>query len=417
MIRVLYIISCIFDAFVIYLLYDSFFAKRSEKYPIILVYIALALQQIITTLVSNSTESLNIRIITQLFCAFLVTFFFESIILKRIIVTVVFFVFAMISEAFAEGTIILMGITKGQEEEVFLLFLVEIFMLLLVLLTKLFKRNEGNMPKRYQVGYLLVPFFSIIVVYGMRNNKPTISWMISLMCLLLLNMVCYYLLNTLTGYIMQENQKKQMEQQIENQKEKYEQLSNSFIQGNRLLHDVNKHHRILKEYLLSRESEKAIQYIEKIDDSFCRIYSSVNTGNLVIDSILSNFKARLEQANCLSTIDVDIDKNQRIMDDYDLVVVLGNITDNILEAISQMDETVEKEVKIRIEMTKAACIFYSRNSVGKKETKKKKAIWYHGFGLNNVRETLAKYGGSMAINDQNDFYETMIQIPLEGEKN
>lgn len=59
-------------------------------------------------------------------------------------------------------------------------------------------------------------------------------------------MVSYYLLNTLTGYITEQSNKEQMERQIKTQKEKYEQLASSFIQGNRLIHDVNKHNQMIK---------------------------------------------------------------------------------------------------------------------------------------------------------------------------
>lgn len=109
------------------------------------------------------------------------------------------------------------------------------------------------------------------------------------------DMVSYYLLNTLTGYIMEQSKKSQMEHQVEIQKEKYEQLSESLIKGNRLIHDINKHHRILKEYLTEGNVTDATVYIDKIDKSFEQIYSSINTGNLIIDTIMSRYKDVLEK--------------------------------------------------------------------------------------------------------------------------
>lgn len=86
-----------------------------------------------------------------------------------------------------------------------------------------------------------------------------------------------------------------MEHQVEIQKEKYEQLSESLIKGNRLIHDINKHHRILKEYLTEGNVTDATVYIDKIDKSFEQIYSSINTGNLIIDTIMSRYKDVLEK--------------------------------------------------------------------------------------------------------------------------
>ena len=408
-----YIVSCLFDAFVIFLLFESFFDKRRKGISIPWIVLGLVLGQVLTTVVSVRSEHLLVRLVVQLACSFFIAMLYEGTTIKRIWATVIFVAFAVISEGLAEWGAALMNIPEGKETDIILLFLVEIFMLILVLLTKLFKKNEGTVPKKYQLGYFLVPIFSIIIIYGMANSEPTVSWFVSLVCLLLLNMVCYYLLNTFTGYVMRENEKNQMEQQMERQKEKYEQLSSSFVRGNRLIHDINKHHRALKEYLSHSETEQALEYIEKMDHSFENLYSSVNTGNLVIDSVLSYFKERLKQMKCQDSVSVAIDKNRKIMDDYDLVIVLGNITDNIVESLSYKGESDIGFAEIKRSMNKNALMSYSKKRVFRCG-KKKKNKWYHGFGMNNVRDTLEKYGGTMVINEQTDFYETMIQIPLGG---
>ena len=226
-------------------------------------------------------------------------------------------------------------------------------------------------------------------------------------------MVSYYLLNTLTGYITEQSNKEQMERQIKTQKEKYEQLASSFVQGNRLIHDVNKHNQMIKKYLEESDYEEAINYIEKIDDSFAELYSSVNTGNLVVDSIIGGFKERLEQIGCAVELSVKINKNRKIMDDYDLVVVLGNVTDNIIEAVT-CGEKKRSYVEMKLEMTHTSFVFYARNSVSS-EKKKEKNKWFHGLGLSNVKDTVENYGGTMFVSHTKESYETMIQVPIREE--
>ena len=153
-----------------------------------------------------------------------------------------------------------------------------------------------------------------------------------------------------------------------------------------------------------------------IDESFCELYSSVNSGNLVIDSIVGRFKEKIEGYCSTSVIRVNIDKNRWIMEDYDLVVVLGNITDNIMEAVLILIRNgIEPNVEFRIETSKTAFTLYSKNNVvvEKKQTKKDK--WYHGLGLANVKDTVEKYGGSIVLNNSKGYYETMIQIPMREE--
>ena len=337
----------------------------------------------------------------------------ETDLVKRFFAMAVFIGFSIIAEGIAEVVMVLLGITKGEEEEIIALFLVEIFLLLLVLFKKIFTKREGNIPIRYQVGFLIVPVLSVVVINGMVSGQPTISWLFGVISLLILNMVSYYLLNTLTGYITEQSNKELMERQIKTQKEKYEQLASSFIQGNRLIHDVNKHNQMIKKYLEESDYEEAINYIEKIDDSFAELYSSVNTGNLVVDSIIGRFKERLEQIGCAVELSVKINKNRKIMDDYDLVVVLGNVTDNIIEAVT-CGEKKRSYVEMKLEMTHTSFVFYAKNSVSS-EKKKEKNKWFHGLGLSNVKDTVENYGGTMLVSHTKESYETMIQVPIREE--
>ena len=365
----LYIVSCVFDAFVIYLLFEDILGKRKSSVNKWILMLALLAQQFISSLILNKTQSVYARLIVMIVGTFLLTIFYETDLVKRFFAMAVFIVFSIIAEGIAEVLMVLLGITKGEEEEIIALFLVEIFLLLLVL-------------------------FGVI-------------------SLLILNMVSYYLLNTLTGYITEQSNKEQMERQIKTQKEKYEQLASSFVQGNRLIHDVNKHNQMIKKYLEESDYEEAINYIEKIDDSFAELYSSVNTGNLVVDSIIGGFKERLEQIGCAVELSVKINKNRKIMDDYDLVVVLGNVTDNIIEAVT-CGEKKRSYVEMKLEMTHTSFVFYAKNSVSS-EKKKEKNKWFHGLGLSNVKDTVENYGGTMLVSHTKESYETMIQVPIREE--
>lgn len=409
----LYIVSCVFDAFVIYLLFEDILGKRKSSVNKWILMLTLLAQQFISSLILNKTQSVYARLIVMIVGTFLLTLFYETDLVKRFFAMAVFIGFSIIAEGIAEVVMVLLGINKGEEEEIIALFLVEIFLLLLVLFKKIFTKRKGNIPIKYQVGFLIVPVLSVVVINGMVSGQPTISWLFGVISLLILNMVSYYLLNTLTGYITEQSNKEQMERQIKTQKEKYEQLASSFVQGNRLIHDVNKHNQMIKKYLEESDYEEAINYIEKIDDSFAELYSSVNTGNLVVDSIIGGFKERLEQIGCAVELSVKINKNRKIMDDYDLVVVLGNVTDNIIEAVT-CGEKKRSYVEMKLEMTHTSFVFYAKNSVSS-EKKKEKNKWFHGLGLSNVKDTVENYGGTMLVSHTKESYETMIQVPIREE--
>jgi len=58
----LYIVSCVFDAFVIYLLFEDIFGKRKSSVNKWILMLALLAQQFISSLILNKTQSVYARL-------------------------------------------------------------------------------------------------------------------------------------------------------------------------------------------------------------------------------------------------------------------------------------------------------------------------------------------------------------------
>lgn len=77
--ELVYVISCIFDSFVIFLLFEQFFNKRKRWANKYFIAGALVIHQIIATIVSNQTHSEYLRLVVQVVGIFLITFFIKGI--------------------------------------------------------------------------------------------------------------------------------------------------------------------------------------------------------------------------------------------------------------------------------------------------------------------------------------------------
>lgn len=158
--------------------------------------------------------------------------------------------------------------------------------------------------------------------------------------------------------------------------------------------------------------DDAIAYINRTDQNLKEAYDNIHTGNLVIDSLVSNLKSQLDEKNCQLRLNINIDSCKLKMDDYDLVVVLGNILDNAVEAVESVTEPEKRKVGLSITMTDTDFLIGLRNGMCPGE-KRKKEKFFHGLGLQNVQEVVEGYGGSMTVSREDDWFETIIVIPQE----
>ena len=79
----LYIVSCVFDAFVIYLLFEDIFGKRKSSVNKWILMLALLAQQFISSLILNKTQSVYARLIVMIVGTFFLTLFYETDLVKR----------------------------------------------------------------------------------------------------------------------------------------------------------------------------------------------------------------------------------------------------------------------------------------------------------------------------------------------
>ena len=411
------IFSYVIDALLIYVFYDKYFSKerRREFASMAVIWGAFAMMEGINYVFNTMAPYIAVNMLVSVLGLFAMTLLYDAKVAKRIVAVVVFQVTAIVSEIFANVIFLVVPEKYFQDINVLGMFISKLFLLVFLMILMLLQKKQKNIPTHYLITYFAIPIACIFVLCVLYRKSMYIDYIsyIATGCIMLLNIVSYYLLDELSDYIIRASKVFQLNNQLETQKEKYEQLASSFIQGNRLIHDVNKHNQMIKKYLEESDYEEAINYIEKIDDSFAELYSSVNTGNLVVDSIIGRFKERLEQIGCAVELSVKINKNRKIMDDYDLVVVLGNVTDNIIEAVT-CGEKKRSYVEMKLEMTHTSFVFYAKNSVSS-EKKKEKNKWFHGLGLSNVKDTVENYGGTMLVSHTKESYETMIQVPIREE--
>ena len=176
-------------------------------------------------------------------------------------------------------------------------------------------------------------------------------------------------------------------------------------------HDFKNHLLILSGYCEKGESEKALQYIEKIRKPLEKIRRYVTFQDDIL-SIILNYK--LESAVSKGIlIETDIDDIGDIaVEEHDLCSIVSNLLDNAIEACED-PLCPEKEIQVKIKNVADIVIIKISNTYapGKKAKRSEKdGLRLRGFGKQAVTDKVKKYGGKVEFITGEKSYHAVVTI-------
>lgn len=235
-------------------------------------------------------------------------------------------------------------------------------------------------------------------------------------CLILVNIINYFTLEKIIMNTELQNHYNQLLQQIYFQKEKYTQLSIAYRETRSIVHDVKKHYFTMQTLIKKQNYEKLNTYTNDAIDTLESTYAKVNTGNLVIDSLVTNYWNIAESKNIHFETVLHIDPNHFPINDYDLCVILGNMLDNCINACEKVTDSNQKYIYLQIIDENSKITIHTKNPYEKNDrNKSKNEQLYHGFGLENIENIAKKYHG-MFYTKQLEEYLTYVILPIIDKK-
>ncbi|WP_204902537.1 sensor histidine kinase [Clostridium estertheticum] len=179
-------------------------------------------------------------------------------------------------------------------------------------------------------------------------------------------------------------------------------MKNSVERTRAIKHDIKNHLSVLYVYIQKNQISEALQYIKEICNVNIENNEFASSGNINIDSIL-NFK--IEQAKKLN-INVNLElKIPTVLQvsSFDLNVILNNLLDNAINAIDKLKDN--REIDLTITYKTNYLFIYISNYFNadmkikndKLSTRPQNELIY-GIGLNNIKNIVKKYNGTLNIN-------------------
>lgn len=178
-------------------------------------------------------------------------------------------------------------------------------------------------------------------------------------------------------------------------------------------HDFHHHLQALKGQLEAGEVDRALAYIEQLDNQLMNVDTLLKTGNVSLDAILSAKIAQAKAENIAVTVKANVPDTLTISD-LELSIIIGNLLDNAIEACRTV--TGERFIRIFISMKGTMLYFSMLNAAGAK--KKKTGSLFathkdgvHGFGLRRAEAILEEHGGWVKYNSEDGAFTSEFLVP------
>ncbi|WP_018755469.1 sensor histidine kinase [Paenibacillus terrigena] len=275
------------------------------------------------------------------------------------------------------------------------------------------KRRSFSLHYRYHLLFLVIPIVSIFEL-NMITYENVYSF-ISVIGLLFLNVMIVYIIDNIIDKFQFMNENVQLQHQMDYQDANYEKVVHSFKSIKRIIHDTNQQFLYIEECIKRNELAAAMEHIKTTLNKVEGAYQRVNTGNLVIDALVSN-TLNIGQANGIR-IDTKLNLcSQSVpIDRYDLCVVIGNMLDNAIEASKKVNLAEDRYIHIKIHATESTLLIHILNHMENEVAhlhSHKPNPEYHGIGLTNIARICEKYGGHMTIETKHNVFHNMVLLPF-----
>jgi sensor histidine kinase regulating citrate/malate metabolism len=188
----------------------------------------------------------------------------------------------------------------------------------------------------------------------------------------------------------------------------------------RQLHHDMKHH-LLGLQQLAGDNEKLERYIDQLLQRTKEYETLVDTGNPLLDGLLSEKIRQADRENIDLTVMVDIRQGE-FLTDMDLCAIFGNALDNAIEASRKVADPEKRSILVKCSTVAKNLVLtvinYYEGTLNRSGDLflSDKAAPGHGLGLASIRHTVEKYGG--VLRAETDGYHNFIitiLIPISSE--
>ena len=406
----------------IYKLVRAFFEERIVKrYIEVVAFVGYYVLTSLTYLFINiPIANFAVNIIS----IFLLTFMYVSSIKKKLLVDILTYIFMACTETLVvtlTGQLSFSIIEKNDYKSIFGIVVINVLKYVVSMAVSGFKNiKSGNtLPVAYWISLLIIPISSLFMLMVIFQSEVLIVYQVTLSvaAVLIINFTVFFLFDGLAKTYWEKQERELVKQQNKYYENQLEIINASLKNSSILRHDMKNHLRVIFADIKNGNINDAQQHITDITDAYNAGNEIIRTGYPAIDSIvnfkLQNAKQDGIKINASSTLPQGLN-----ISSFDSTVILGNLIDNALQAVSLVTEN--KFIDLVLHYSKGILLIKIANPFvneikksGDNVITTKKDKENHGYGLASVKETVEKYNGTVEINPSDNIFTVKVVLYID----
>lgn len=254
----------------------------------------------------------------------------------------------------------------------------------------------------------------LLVISKVNSQTDHILILINMGCILIADLYFSYFARFVEENSQLKIKLKLLEQQSILQYEFYEEQGEKYNESVKILHDVNKHLKMIENLYEAQKDDMAKTYAKEIGQMLVPLCLEDYTNNPILNVLLNDKKRIASLHSICFKLDIGI-VDLGFMEPIEVTTVFGNLLDNAIEACDlvpnhrYIDMKLDKYNEFIVINISNCTMPIEKWNFGKPVSRKGKN---HGIGLLNVENIIKKYNGSMVLEEANKKFSCKIIFNL-----
>ena len=426
-----FIFDYFMDVFITIVFFSIMFTKRKSSYTTLKITLTFSLLDFIPTIFSTISVGEHsvfrglLNLLMSLSILFILSLMYESTMVHRFFISISFLTILSLSEivSFSLNSLIIKDIQSLDNAtfEMYISICSYLILIIIICFILLLKKKKRELSLSYGIYLLSTPTISLILtfvferVYSLYSIDIKYSYYM-LASIVVINIINYIMHNFILDNQDLINKTKLLTEQINTQNEDFQLLNNAYRNTRKTIHETKSALYLVKSQLENKENNKAIDTIDSFIGNLNIKYILINTGNLVIDSFLSNYIIICNKEGIKIDHNLKFSPNDVPLSDYDLCIVFRNLMQNAYEACRRVIDN-EKKIYVHVGATDDFFIIkventFSPNYKGDNNKEGKLMPYYHGYGIENIKKITEENQGTY-YSEKTDKYLAVVTFPIE----